>query len=80
MVVICGLFISFFRLKNQIIVNMRSVMIMAKKKGTFDYIKEIRCCWMINPRTRVQENERKNKKKRRQEEKKMIRDGFEQWA
>ena len=55
-------------------------MIMAKKKGTFDYIKEIRCCWMINPRTRVQENERKNKKKRRQEEKKMIRDGFEQWA
>lgn len=45
---------------------------MRKMKCTFDYIKEIRSCWVINPRTRVKENEMKNKKKRRQEEKKMI--------
>jgi hypothetical protein len=32
---------------------------------------------VINPRTRVQENEIKNKKKRRQKEKKIIKDGFE---
>lgn len=50
-------------------------MIMTKKKGTYDYMKEIRNCWVINPRTRVQENEIKSKKKRRQEEKKMIREG-----
>jgi hypothetical protein len=54
---------------------MGSVMIMTKKKGTYDYMKEIRNCWVINPRTRVQENEIKSKKKRRQEEKKMIREG-----
>jgi len=47
---------------------------MVKKKSTYDYIKEIRRSWVINPRTRVQENKLKNKKKRRQEEKKLIRD------
>lgn len=55
----------------------RSVLIMAKKKSAFDYIKEIRNSWVINPRTRVQENEMKNKKKRRQEEKKILKDGPE---
>jgi hypothetical protein len=53
------------------------VMIMVKMKSNFDYIKEIRFSWVINPRTRVQENNMKNKKKRRQEDKKMIKDGFE---
>jgi hypothetical protein len=55
-----------------------SVMIMKKKKSTFDYIKGIRNSWVINPRTRVQENEIKNKKKRRQEEKKLIKEGLDQ--
>jgi len=50
---------------------------MIKKKSTFDYIKEIRRGWVINPRTRVQENDMKNKKKRRYREKKIIKDGFE---
>ncbi len=50
---------------------------MKKVKSTFDYIKEIRNIWVINLRTRVQENKIKNKKKRRQEEKKLIKDGFE---
>lgn len=49
---------------------------MAKKKTTFDYMKEIRGSWVINPRTRIQENSLKNKKKRRQEEKKLIRDDY----
>ena len=52
-------------------------MIMTKMKGTFEYIKGIRGGWVINPRTRVQENEMKSKKKRRQEDKKLIKDGFE---
>ena len=43
-----------------------------KKETTFDYIKQIRNSWDINPRTRVQENDIKNKKKRRQEEKKLL--------
>ncbi len=47
-----------------------------RKKSIFEYIKEIRSSWVINPRIRVQENNLKNKKKRRQEEKKMIKDGF----
>lgn len=34
-------------------------------------IKQVRNNWHINPRTRVQENELKNKKKRRQEERKI---------
>jgi hypothetical protein len=46
-----------------------------KKKTTLDLIKTIRNEWTINPRTRVQENELKNKKKRRQEEKKMVKEG-----
>jgi hypothetical protein len=46
--------------------------VMAKKKSAFDYFREIRGAWTINPRTRVQENELKNTKKRRQNEKKMI--------
>ncbi len=50
---------------------------MTKKKGTFEYIKGIRDGWVINPRTRAQENEMKNKKKRRQEDKNLIKDGFE---
>jgi hypothetical protein len=50
---------------------------MNKKKSAFDYIREIRGSWAINPRTRVQENEIRNKKKRRQDEKKLIKDGYE---
>jgi hypothetical protein len=50
---------------------------MTKTKSTFDYLKQIRSSWVINPRTRVQENEIKNKKKRRQKEKNLIKDGFE---
>jgi hypothetical protein len=76
-VVICGLFVCFFRLRNLIILNIGREMIMTKMKGNFNYIKGIRGGWVINPRTRVQENEMKNKKKRRQEEKKLIKDGFE---
>ncbi len=49
---------------------------MIKKKSNFEIMKEIRGSWVINPRTRVQENEMRNKKKRRQEEKKLIKDGF----
>lgn len=47
---------------------------MKKKKTSFDFFKEIRRSWDINPRTRVQENNMKNKKKRRQEEKKIVQD------
>ncbi len=47
-----------------------------KKKSTIDYMKEIRGSWVINPRTRVQENSLKNKKKRRQEEKKFVKDEY----
>ena len=50
---------------------------MIKNKSAFDYIKGIRGGWMINPRTRVQENDMKNKKKRRQEEKNLIKDRSE---
>ena len=42
-----------------------------KKKTTLDLMKTIRNEWNINPRTRVQENELRNKKKRRQDEKRM---------
>ncbi len=49
---------------------------MKAKKSFFDYMKGIRGSWAINPRTRVQENEMKNKKKRRQEEKRLIKNGF----
>lgn len=42
--------------------------------NTYDYMKKIRNEWTINPRTRVQENELKNKKKRRQNEKKLVKE------
>ncbi len=45
---------------------------MKKKKSTYELMKEIRKSWDINPRTRVQENDIRNKKKRRQEEKKIV--------
>lgn len=51
---------------------------MIKNRNTYDYLKQIRNEWVINPRTRVQENEIKNKKKRRQESKRLIKDGYEQ--
>lgn len=47
-----------------------------EKKSTFEYIKKLRGSWVINPRTRIQENEKRNKKKRRQEEKKLIKEGY----
>jgi hypothetical protein len=47
---------------------------MTKSKNFFDYIRKIRGSWVINPRTRIHENELKNKKKRRQEEKKLEKD------
>jgi hypothetical protein len=50
---------------------------MKKKKSTYDYMKQIRNIWVINPRTRVQENKKKNIKKLRQEEKKLAKDGLE---
>jgi hypothetical protein len=49
---------------------------MTKKKSCYEYIREIRGSWVINPRTRVQENELKNKKKRRQDQKKMVKDDY----
>ena len=52
------------------------MIIMNKKKSTYDFIKEIRGTWVINPRTRIQANNLKNKKKRRQEENKLIKDGY----
>lgn len=51
---------------------------MIKNKNTYDYMREIRGEWVINPRTRIQDNVMKNKKKRRQEEKKLIKDGSDQ--
>lgn len=51
---------------------------MKELKGTYDYMKQTRRVWTINPRTRVQDNKKKNIKKRRQEDKKMIKDGFEE--
>lgn len=48
---------------------------MKKKKSTFEIMKEMRRSWDINPRTRVQENEMKDKKKRRHDEKKIVKDG-----
>lgn len=49
---------------------------MNKKKSIVDLYREIRGSWVINPRTRIQENSLKDKKKRRQEEKKLIKDGY----
>lgn len=45
-----------------------------KNKTTFDFMRQVRNSWDINPRTRVQDNDLKNKKKRRQEEKKLLQD------
>ncbi len=45
-----------------------------KDKTTYDFIKQVRNSWDINPRTRVQDNDLKNKKKRRQDEKKLVDD------
>ena len=69
--------VLFWAVKSNNIEELRSDN-MTKIKGTYDYIKEIRGSWVINPRTRVQENEMKNKKKRRQQENKMIKDGMKQ--
>lgn len=44
------------------------------RKSMLDIMKQVRNSWNINPRTRVQENELKNKKKLRQEAKRIIRD------
>ncbi len=52
---------------------------MKKNISSYDYLKQIRVLWVINPRTRVQENEIKSKKKRRQESKKLIKDGLDKW-
>ena len=49
---------------------------MTKKKTKIDYIKEIRREWIINPRTRIQENSLKDKKKRRQEDKRIVKEGI----
>ena len=49
---------------------------MKKSHGTFERIRKIRNDWIMNPRTRVQENEIKSKKKRRQNEKKLVKDGW----
>ena len=51
-----------------------------KKKTMTDIMKQVRNSWQINPRTRVQENELKNKKKRRQGDRKVVQksdDGIE---
>lgn len=50
---------------------------MKKKKTNLDLIKTIRNEWSINPRTRVQENELKDKKKRRQDEQKIVKEGLD---
>lgn len=44
------------------------------EKTMMDLVAEIRKFWEINPKTRVQDNEKKNKKKRRQKDKKEIRE------
>ena len=43
-----------------------------RKKTIVDLLKSIRGTWNINPKTRVQDNQKKNKKKIRQESKKQI--------
>lgn len=46
-----------------------------KKKTMIDIMKQMRSSWQINPRTRVKENELKNKKKRREDDKKLVQKG-----
>ena len=43
-----------------------------KNKSFADLVNSIRKFWDINPRTRVQDNKKKNKKKQRQEGKKVV--------
>ncbi|MEN8907671.1 MAG: hypothetical protein ABF289_17105 [Clostridiales bacterium] len=43
-----------------------------KVKNNISISKEIRKYWIINPKTRVKDNDLKSKKKRRKKEKKMI--------
>jgi prophage tail gpP-like protein len=46
---------------------------MVKKKKTMtDMMLQIRNTWKINPRTRIKEDEQKNKKKRREIDKKLV--------
>lgn len=46
---------------------------MVKKKKTMtDMMLQIRNTWKINPRTRIKEDEQKNKKKRREAGKKLV--------
>ena len=49
---------------------------MTKRKTNIDYIREIRREWVINPRTRIQENSLRDKKKRRQEDKRIVKEGI----
>jgi hypothetical protein len=47
--------------------------IMVKKKKTMtEMMLQIRNTWKINPRTRIKEDEQKNKKKRREADKKLV--------
>jgi hypothetical protein len=48
-----------------------------KKKTMLDLMKTVRNSWNINPRTRVQENDLKNKKKRRENERKIVKKDIE---
>ena len=46
---------------------------MVKKKKTMtDLMLQVRNTWKINPRTRIKEDEQKNKKKRREADKKLV--------
>ncbi len=46
---------------------------MVKKKKTMtEMMLQIRNTWKINPRTRIKEDEQKNKKKRREADKKLV--------
>jgi hypothetical protein len=47
-----------------------------KQNRMIELMKQVRNSWQMNPRTRVQENEIKNKKKRRQEEKKLNKEEY----
>jgi len=46
---------------------------MSKPKTFYDTLKSIRLSWTMNPITRIQDNEKKNKKKLRAEGKKIAR-------
>lgn len=76
----CTLHLQFQQLRDMLVAEglpeQRGGMVMSKKKSIYSFTKIIRGVWAINPRTRVQENNAKNKKKRRQEEKKMTKDDY----